>query len=226
MKQAILFTVALTVQASASFHSIRGTESSASQQSDLRDRDVASSIHRMLRKRIHHTQDTIVVDNSSVNNHKSSIGDTNWRTLTSEDFNDGMGLFDRGNRSVAYHKKAKDRTGVVRIKGNKRMLASVATSTMKLHESYSNYKVVFSFQGLGIEDADSFCLDYTFDDGASWTESRCWNSCEDFRNNVWYDGEAVQFKAMDVDRLSIRFRCNGENNMDDILIDKVEIQVL
>ncbi|KAL3795533.1 hypothetical protein HJC23_009246 [Cyclotella cryptica] len=235
MKKQMLLKVVIAAQLSevtASCNSIRGARPcrprrnrmTQLQQFKLDDRINAAKSHTApLREVTGYT--------SNINDEENSIGETsniirpaNWRTLVSEDFNRGLGVFQRGSVDANHYKQTEDRKGVVRIQRGEGMSPILKSNTIGLDQSVSMIRVIFSFKGLGIEDADRFCLDHSLDDGVSWSEEKCWSSCEDFRNNIWYDAEIVEFTARDSDKLQIRFRCNEGATTDDILIDNVEIQ--
>lgn len=105
------------------------------------------------------------------------------------------------------------------------MQSSIYSDAFDMGKSYSKLRVVFSFYGLGMEDNDSFCLDSSTDGGNTWSEEQCWES-NDIRNKVWNDDEAVEFGVSNASSVSIRFRCNGSDRKDYVLISYVEIQGL
>ena len=80
-----------------------------------------------------------------------------------------------------------------------------------------------------MESDDRFCLDYSTNGGTIWKKQQCWSSGSDFTNLKWYDNESVTIKpnsSNQIKSLIIRFRCDGDNAQDDVLIDSVTVQGL
>jgi trypsin len=80
-----------------------------------------------------------------------------------------------------------------------------------------------------MESDDRFCLDYSTNGGTIWKKQQCWSTESDFTNLKWYDNESVTIKPNspnEITSLIIRFRCDGDNAQDDVLIDSVTVQGL
>jgi hypothetical protein len=60
-------------------------------------------------------------------------------------------------------------------------------------------------------------LDFSLDDGASWTEQRCWNVAEDFESDVWYSTSKV-LESNTAASLSVRLRGSSV-----FLLDQVQL---
>ncbi|KAL7479829.1 hypothetical protein ACHAW6_005551 [Cyclotella cf. meneghiniana] len=235
-KQMLSFKAVVAAQFSvvaANYNTIRGAKPCGSRsrcntQGRYKKRDNASIMAKSRTNPLRNADSYIsaMIDGGNSTDKTSNFGrPAKWTTIVSEDFNRGLGVFQAGSKDTIHYKQTEDRKGVARIQGGEGLSPVLMSNTIGLYQSVSMFRVIFSFYGLGIEDADSFCLDHSLDGGASWSEEKCWNSCEDFRNNVWYDDEMVKFTTKDADRLRIRLRCNGGDTKDDILIDKIEIQV-
>ena len=74
-----------------------------------------------------------------------------------------------------------------------------------------------------MEHSDDFCLDYFLDNGAI-TGERCWSSLHAFNNHMWYDNMSLEFDVSNRQSMWIRFRIEGDDNEDDVLIDSVTIE--
>ncbi|KAL3771274.1 hypothetical protein ACHAWO_005931 [Cyclotella atomus] len=160
----------------------------------------------------------------------SSGSSSSWKTLVEEDFNSGYGKFKDGGSDVAYYNSVKGRSGVVRIQADNGRTSSVFSNKLTFsNESYSKFKVIFSFFANSMESDDRFCLDYSTNGGTIWKKQQCWSTESDFTNLKWYDNESVTIKPNspnEITSLIIRFRCDGDNAQDDVLIDSVTVQGL
>ncbi|ACI64196.1 predicted protein [Thalassiosira pseudonana CCMP1335] len=165
------------------------------------------------------------INSSSSSSSIASSSNGNWNTLYTENFLNGFGIFRKGGSDAKHYIFLKKRDGVARIQGGNGMQSSIYSDALDMGKSYSKLRVVFSFFALGMEDNDSFCLDSSTDGGNTWSEEQCWES-NDIRNKVWNDDEAVEFGVSNASSVSIRFRCNGSDRKDDVLISYVEIQGL
>ena len=150
-----------------------------------------------------------------------------------EDFENGYGTFN-GARGydVVYKDVAFSRLGVVRIQdGDGRDVKSgfrsaVCSNNIPLQTDYTKFKIIFSFYAI-IDIDDSFCLDYSVNDGLDWKEQKCWRGYIDFSNHVWVDDFSYEWGALDIsDSLRIRLRCAADSNFDDVYIDRIKLQGL
>ena len=142
----------------------------------------------------------------------------NWRTIASENFEKGMGLFKKTEKFTRYRTVSRKRKGVLVIQKK----STASSKIIPLRAAYSKIKVSFSFLALGMEEDDSFCLDNRGDEG--WEQVKCWSAPKDFKNKQWYDNRSVEFPVGSRTDISIQFRCVGNAKKDDVLIDKVVIQ--
>mmetsp|Transcript_12537 Transcript_12537/g.27442 ORF Transcript_12537/g.27442 Transcript_12537/m.27442 type:complete len:520 (+) Transcript_12537:260-1819(+) len=148
----------------------------------------------------------------------------NWRTILNEDFTNGYGSFKSGGQGARHYGSSKSRQGVIRIQNGKGSRSSFYSKDATLDGSYSKFKVTFSFYALGMENNDSFCLDYSTNGGSSWKGVDCWSGPNDYQNKIWYDDTVVTFSDNRASELSVRFRCQGNSNQDDVLFDKVKVE--
>lgn len=160
----------------------------------------------------------------------NSGSSSSWKTIASEDFDSGYGKFKDGGSDVAYYKSVKGRSGVVRIQAGNGRKSSVFSNEMIFNNgSYSKFRVIFSFYANSMETDDRFCLDYSTNGGTVWKKQQCWSRASDFNNLEWYDNKTVTLKpnsSNNIQSLIVRFRCDGDNVQDDILIDSVRVQGL
>jgi trypsin len=157
--------------------------------------------------------DSFVLSLHHQKEHKAYLADQ-WATTVDEDFSSSFGFFGIGVESTLYN-RAKSRYGVVRISGG----ASITSK--RITNVYSGFKVLLTFQFIGVETGSGVCLDYSDDDGLSWKESSCFTSNSSFENDVWYDKMSTEFKS-ERNSLMIRVRSNGSQG--DILVDRVTVQ--
>lgn len=111
----------------------------------------------------------------------------------------------------------------MRIQNGKGSKSSFYSDDIALN-GQSDFRVTFSFYAIGMENDDSFCLDFSTNSGKKWNSVKCWSSPNDFWNKNWFDDVSVEFSKNNADELNIRFRCQGDSNKDDVLFDKVEIE--
>ena len=131
---------------------------------------------------------------------------------------------------MAFYQFVKGRSGVVRIQaGNGRRSSVFSNKLVFDNDFYSKFKIVFSFYANSMESDDKFCLDYSTNGGTVWKKQKCWSRGRDFDNLQWYDNQSVTIKpnsSNKVKSLIIRFRCDGDNAQDDVLIDSVRVEGL
>jgi len=145
-----------------------------------------------------------------------------WTTLVDEDFTGGFGLFESHLNNARHYPMSMWRTGVVRIMDGPDGRSAMTSNLIPLGNNYSKIKVTFSFMAVSMEHSDDFCLDYFLDDGAV-TGVRCWSYLHSFDNHQWLD-LSLEFESSDTSSLSIRFRVEGDDEEDDVLIDSVTIE--
>ena len=76
-----------------------------------------------------------------------------------------------------------------------------------------------------MEEDSGICLDYSDDNGATWTEFACHRKSSTFTNDVWYDRISTELKpAKNINSLTIRLR--SSETPGDTLIDRVIIEWL
>jgi len=152
-----------------------------------------------------------------------SGGDGSWTPIVEEHFTTGFGLFEHPRNNANHYLNAMNRGGVVRIEDGNGGHSELTSNLIPLENtSFSKIKVIFSFYAVAMEHADGFCLDYVLDNGAI-TGERCWNSLHAFQNHMWYDDMSLEFDASNARNLWIRFRIEGDDDEDDVLLDSVTI---
>ena len=147
-----------------------------------------------------------------------------WTTIFEENFSNGLGLFGRIGNNARYYPDAMNRGGVIRIEDGEAGLSVLESNQLNLgNNPFTTFKINFSFYAIEMEHSDNLCLEYDVDNGAI-TGEKCWSSLHVFENDRWYDDESLVFFAPDARSLSIRFRVEGDDSVDDVLLDTVTIQ--
>ena len=147
-----------------------------------------------------------------------------WTTIFEENFSNGLGLFGRNGNNARYYPDAMNRGGVIRIEDGEAGLSVLESNQLNLgNNPFTTFKINFSFYAIEMEHSDNLCLEYDVDNGAI-TGEKCWSSLHVFENDRWYDDESLVFFAPDARSLSIRFRVEGDDSVDDVLLDTVTIQ--
>ncbi len=147
-----------------------------------------------------------------------------WRIIMTEDFENGFGRFRTGGLGVTHSDEAYLRHGVVQIEGGD---YSSIYETVHIETRFTRYRATISFYAEEMDVDDSFCLDFSINDGMHWQEGSCWHSSVDFENGAW-DDITAEFEATGVNStLGIRFRCAADSNVDDKLyIDRIQLDGL
>ena len=142
-----------------------------------------------------------------------------WNTLIDEDFTSGYTFFDKGVIGTTLYHSAKGKSGVVRLSNGSSIYTKKITDT----SSHEKFQVLLSFQFMKMEEDSGICLDYSDNEGATWTEFACHRKSSTFTNDVWYDGISTELKpAENIDSLTIRLR--SSETQGDTLIDRVIIE--
>jgi trypsin len=161
-------------------------------------------------------------DNNFDNSGVSSNG--NWATIIEDDFKSDFGFFNSGGSDAKWVRDKKDRSGVLIMQDGNGDSSSVYSNVIT-ETSYSVFRVVFSVFLVGMEDDDRFCFDISADGGSDWIEKKCWSTNE-LSSKAWHDDVIAEFEAENASELTVRFRCQGNHNQDDVFIDKIAIQGL
>jgi hypothetical protein len=72
---------------------------------------------------------------------------------------------------------------------------------------------------------DGFRLQISTDGGNTYTTVEEWNLGDEFENRRFYSESVVITGFTLTDQTRIRFRCNAEDNRDDVFIDEIEVSV-
>jgi len=156
---------------------------------------------------------------------QSITEDDTWTTILQEDFDTGFGLFNQHGNDASHYLTAKNRAGVVRIAGGENGVSALNSNQITLENApYNKFKVNFSFYAIEMEHSDDFCIEYEINDGAE-TGEKCWSSLHSFQNHVWYNDKSFEFvTALNAHSLKVSFRIEGDDSVDDVLLDSVTIQ--
>mmetsp|Transcript_24220 Transcript_24220/g.36830 ORF Transcript_24220/g.36830 Transcript_24220/m.36830 type:complete len:455 (-) Transcript_24220:111-1475(-) len=149
-----------------------------------------------------------------------------WTTIIEEDFTTGLGLFRNHGNSATRYNRAKNRGGVVRIGGAEGGSSEIESNRISLsNNSFAKLRIIFSFYAIEMEHSDDLCVNYEIDNGVI-TGEKCWSSLHAFDNSRWYDDKSLELTVSNAQSLSIRFRVDGDDAKDDVLIDSVTVQGL
>jgi trypsin len=153
------------------------------------------------------------------------ITEDDWTTILQEDFDTGFGLFNQHGNDASHYLTAKNRVGVVRIAGGENGVSTLNSNQITLENApYNKFKINFSFYAIEMEHSDDFCIEYEINDGAE-TGEKCWSSLHSFQNHVWYNDKSFEFvTALNAHSLKVSFRIEGDDSVDDVLLDSVIIQ--
>lgn len=174
--------------------------------------------------------DTLVAQDFNVETSMATMATQNvsdevgWTAIFDEQFTSGLGLFDHHGNDATHYLSAENRAGVVRIADGNGGSSELTSKLISLQSSpFSKIKVTFSFYAIAMEHSDDLCLDFVLDNG-SISGNRCWSSLHAFQNSQWYDGMSIEFGASNAQSLWIRFRVEGNDTNDDVLLDSVTIE--
>jgi trypsin len=146
-----------------------------------------------------------------------------WSTIVEEDFASGFGLFDQHGNNGNHYNSAMNRAGIVRIANGEGGHSVMKSNPIPLDgQTFSKFKIQFSFYAIAMEHSDDLCLDYDID-GGSITGEKCWSSLHAFEMSRWYDDMSFEFSAYNAKTLRIRFSVVGDDIVDEVLIDSVTL---
>jgi trypsin len=161
---------------------------------------------------------------SQFNVDNESLSEGKWVTIIEDDFQTDFGFFESGGSHAKWLSEKKWRNGVINLQNGNGESSSLLSKGI-VDTTYSVFRVVFSVYLLGMEHDDKICFDVSEDGGADWIEEKCWSNT-DLRTKVWHDDVVAEFGVDNPSELMVRFRCQGDDNQDDVYIDKVAIQGL
>ena len=90
--------------------------------------------------------------------------------------------------------------------------------------AYSAVRIHFWFMSMGFGSGPSFYLDYSEDDGVTWSAANSWLTGGGFSNDEATWNEVTEdIDVSKMSRLRLRFRYDGDDEEDRIWIDDVEV---
>jgi hypothetical protein len=144
--------------------------------------------------------------------------------LTSDDFESGWGNWNDGGgdctRTTFF-----PNTGSysIRIRDNSGSASAMTTDALDM-SGYSEVIVDFSFYPQSMENGEDFFLEYSTNNGSTYTIHKSWVKDLDFTNDV-REFESVSISGVSfTNQTKIRFRCDASGNGDRIYIDDVVIE--
>ena len=112
----------------------------------------------------------------------------------------------------------------IRLRDNSGSASSMYTNAMNL-EGVSQCRVDFKYIASSMEDDEDFILEYSTNNGASYTQVRSWVKDRDFENGPEVRDGTATFGAPFTNSTRIRLRCDASGNADLIWIDEVSIYI-
>ncbi len=109
----------------------------------------------------------------------------------------------------------------VRIRDNSGSISSVFSDRLSF-ANVTDIKVDFNYLPESMETGEDFMLEYSTDNGRSWSLIRSWVSGVDFTNNVAYT-ESVSLSANFSSSTRLRFRCDATSNADRVYVDEIAV---
>ena len=180
----------------------------------------------------------------SIEPSQKPMGPGTWMNITYDDFENGWGSFTTkgGSRDAARITASNSNQqhyvhqgdAALRIRDNSGTASSVFHARGHDVTGYSNLRVEFWFSPRSIEGSENFVLEYSSDDGSTWTTVKDYVHGVDFENESFYE-ESVDFnKAFALNggsfdltqKAKICFRCDASGKFDYIYIDEVAFQGL
>jgi len=181
---------------------------------------------------------TTTTDTGSSYSEPSDYVNPDWREVFSEDFTNDFGKngMEKGGTHARQYKKAFGKIGIARIQHGKGKKSSITTKKISARRSVAHqedrgkqrstdWKITFIFQGKGMEEnEDRFCVKFQ-EDKKDWEDARCYMSGKDFYNGEWVTETLIISVKDTVEDVKFRFECEGDNRTDDVLFDKITIEV-
>jgi cytochrome c peroxidase len=151
----------------------------------------------------------------------------NWTVITFDNFEGGFGNFTDGGADCSRNTAASNaHQGVasVDIQDDTGAGSSFYLTTNRNVTAFSQLRVTFWYKGVSMEKNDDFFLEYSANGGSTWQPVEDWRSGTDFSNNQWLQATVLinpgSFSFTASARL--RFRCDANNDGDDVYIDEIE----
>ena len=88
----------------------------------------------------------------------------------------------------------------------------------------SDVRVDFVYYANSMENGENFLLEYSTNDGNSWSVAQAWVAGVDFNNNQFLN-ESVTINANFSNSTRLRIRCDASGNGDQVYIDNVIINI-
>ncbi|MEM6630148.1 MAG: discoidin domain-containing protein [Bacteroidota bacterium] len=144
--------------------------------------------------------------------------------INTEDFEAGWGSWiDGGGDATRVNNSAYANSGnySIRLRDNS---GSASSTWINLNLStYSEITVDFSFYAVGMESGEDFFLEYSSNNGGSYTTIGEWDSGDEFENEVRYN-ESITIQGPFTSSSRIRFRCDASGNADEVFLDDIVIR--
>jgi len=159
------------------------------------------------------------------NNGVCDINESGCDILYAEDFESGSGIWESGGIDAARVFSANSPQGnySYRIRDNSGLSSSVYSNALDM-SAVATLKIGFNFIAVSLGVNESFSVQLSNDNGATFTTLQTWVSVTDFTNNVMYY-EQVSIPAASLSNATvIRFECNASINSDEIFLDNIILE--
>jgi len=169
------------------------------------------------------TDDGAFTDTSVITVESSSGG--SWTVISSEDFESGWGIWNDGGSDASLYTGgtyAHQGSAALNIENNSS--SSVVTTNDLSLASYADLKVDFWFMPVGMNNGHDFWLQVSTDGGSNYTTVQSWViDGSNYQNDNFYQ-ESVELLGYGLnDQTRVRFRCDGNNDSDDVYLDEIVI---
>ncbi len=154
-----------------------------------------------------------------------SSGGGSWTVISSEDFESGWGIWNDGGSDASLYTGgtyAHQGSAALNIENNSS--SSVVTTNDLSLSAYSDLKVDFWFMPVGMNNGHDFWLQVSTDGGSNYTTVQSWViDGSNYQNDSFYQ-ESVELLGYGLnDQTRVRFRCDGNNDSDDVYLDEIVI---
>ena len=154
-----------------------------------------------------------------------SSGGGSWTVISSEDFESGWGIWNDGGSDASLYTGgtyAHQGSAALNIENNSS--SSVVTTNDLSLSAYADLKVDFWFMPVGMNNGHDFWLQVSTDGGSNYTTVQSWViDGSNYQNDNFYQ-ESVELLGYGLnDQTRVRFRCDGNNDSDDVYLDEIVI---
>jgi len=151
-------------------------------------------------------------------------GTGSWQTITSDDFEGGLGSYTDGGGDMALYTGgtyAHQGSNAADIQDNTSTASSFYHTNSYDVSGYTDLEVEFWFMAVSMDTNEDFWVQYF--DGSVWRTVATFVQPADYANNVFYN-KIVSIPAGSYNyptNAKLRFQCDASGNSDDVYIDEI-----